>query len=134
MPRKASDPLTPLELEIMKVLWETGPAATQTVQERLAPERKLAYNTVQTMLNVLHRKGKVRRELAGRAYLYEPVVSRAQAARQALGDLVSRMFEGSAESLVLSLVETRQLTPEKLAELSALIEKSERSEEDRDDD
>jgi predicted transcriptional regulator len=125
MPRKTSDPLTPLELEIMKVLWETGPAATQTVQERLAPERKLAYNTVQTMLNVLHRKGKVRRELAGRAFLYEPVVSRAQAARQALGDLVSRMFEGSAESLVLSLVETHQLTPEKLAELSTLVEKSE---------
>src|SRR6059058_4994031 len=120
MPRKTSDPLTPLELEIMKVLWETGPAATQTVQERLAPGRKLAYNTVQTMLNVHHRKGKVRRELSGRAYLYEPVVS--------------RMFEGSAESLVLSLVETRQLTPEKLAELSALIEKSEKSEEDRDDD
>ncbi len=134
MPRKTSEPLTPLELEIMKVLWETGPAATQTVQERLAPERKLAYNTVQTMLNVLHRKGKVRRELSGRAYLYEPVVSRAQAARQALGDLVSRMFEGSAESLVLSLVETRQLTPEKLAELSALIEKNETNEENRDDD
>ena len=131
MPRKSADPLTPLELEIMKVLWETGPAAVQAVQERLAPERTLAYNTVQTMLNVLHRKGKVRRELAGRAYLYEPVVSRSQASRQALGDLVSRMFEGSAESLVLSLVETRQLTPEKLAELSALVETSK---EDRDDD
>jgi BlaI family transcriptional regulator, penicillinase repressor len=129
--KTTAEPLTPLELEIMKVLWEAGPAATQTVQERLAPGRTLAYNTVQTMLNVLHRKGKVRRELSGRAYLYEPVVSRAQAARQALGDLVSRMFEGSAESLVLSLVETRQLTPEKLAELSALVDKSE---EDRDDD
>jgi len=106
MPRKTSDPLTPLELEIMKVLWETGPAAVQAVQERLAPDRNLAYNTVQTMLNVLHRKGKVRRELAGRAYVYEPVVSRAQAAQQALGDLMGRMFGGSAESLVLSLVET----------------------------
>ena len=125
MARKTADPLTPLELEIMKVLWETGPAAVQTVQEHLAPERKLAYNTVQTMLNVLHRKGKVRRELQGRAYVYEPVVSRAQAAGQAVGDLVSRMFGGSAESLVLSLVEARHLTPEKLAELSALVDKSE---------
>jgi BlaI family penicillinase repressor len=125
MPRKTADPLTPLELEIMKVLWETGPAAVQTVQEHLAPERKLAYNTVQTMLNVLHRKSKVRRELQGRAYVYEPVVSRAQAAGQAVGDLVSRMFGGSAESLVLSLVEARHLTPEKLAELSALVDKSE---------
>jgi predicted transcriptional regulator len=134
MARKTAESLTPLELEIMKVLWDTGPASVQTVQERLAPERTLAYNTVQTMLNVLHRKKKVRRELAGRAYVYEPVVSRAQASRQALGDLVSRMFGGSAESLVLSLVETRQLTPEKLAKLSALIEKSEKSEEDRDGD
>jgi BlaI family penicillinase repressor len=125
MTRKTADPLTPLELEIMKVLWEVGPAAVQSVQERLAPERKLAYNTVQTMLNVLHRKGKVRRELQGRAYVYEPVVSRAQAAGQAVGDLVSRMFGGSAESLVLSLVEARHLTPEKLAELSALVDKSE---------
>ena len=125
MTRKTTDPLTPLELEIMKVLWETGPAAVQTVQEHLAPERKLAYNTVQTMLNVLHRKGKARRELQGRAYVYEPVVSRAQAAGQAVGDLVSRMFGGSAESLVLSLVEARHLTPEKLAELSALVDKSE---------
>jgi predicted transcriptional regulator len=125
MARKTSDPLTPLELEIMKVLWEAGPSAVQTVQEHLAPERTLAYNTVQTMLNVLHRKGKVRRELQGRAYVYEPVVSRAQAAGQAVGDLVSRMFGGSAESLVLSLVEARHLTPEKLAALSALVDKSE---------
>jgi BlaI family transcriptional regulator, penicillinase repressor len=129
---KAADPLTPLELEIMKVLWETGPAAVQTVQEHLAPDRKLAYNTVQTMLNVLHRKGKVRRELQGRAYVYEPVVSRAQAAGQAVGDLVSRMFGGSAESLVLSLVEARHLTPEKLAELSALVDKSEEDGDGRD--
>ena len=56
------------------------------------------------------------------------MVSRSQVARHAVGDLVGRMFEGSAERLVLSLVETRQLTPEKLAELSALIENSEKSE------
>ncbi len=122
MARKTAEPLTPLELEIMKVLWETGPAPVQTVMERLAPARKLAYNTVQTMLNVLLRKGKVRRESRGRAFLYEPVVSRLQASRLAVSDLVHRMFDGSPESLVLSLVETRQLTPEKLAELSALIE------------
>jgi BlaI family penicillinase repressor len=125
MARKAGDPLTPLELEIMKVLWDGGAAAVQEVQERLAAERPLAYNTVQTMLNVLLRKGKVRRTLSGRAYVYAPVVSRTQAAGQAVGDLVNRMFGGSAESLVLSLVEARQLTPEKLSELSALVEKHE---------
>jgi len=130
MPRKIAEPLTPLELEIMKVLWESGPASVQTVQERLSPGRALAYNTVQTMLNVLHRKGKVQREIQGRAYLYEPVVSRAQASGQAVSDLVSRMFDGSAEGLVMSLVETRQLTPEKLAELSELLEGSEQGVDD----
>jgi predicted transcriptional regulator len=106
----------------MKVLWKTGPAAVQTVQEKLQAERQLAYNTVQTMLNVLVRKGKVRRELRARAYFYEPAISRVQATRQAVGDLVQRMFDGSPESLVLSLVETRQLTPEKLAELTRMLE------------
>jgi BlaI family transcriptional regulator, penicillinase repressor len=125
MARKTAEPLTPLELEIMKVLWETGPAAVQTVQEALAPGRKLAYNTVQTMLNVLLRKGKVKRESRGRAFLYEPVVSRVQASRVAVSDLVRRMFDGSPESLVLSLVETRQLTPEKLAELARLVDGAE---------
>jgi predicted transcriptional regulator len=127
MARKTAESLTPLELEIMKALWDLGASNVQAVQERLAPERALAYNTVQTMLNVLHRKGKVRRELQGRAYVYEPVVSREQTAGQAAADLVSRMFGGSAESLVLSLVETRHLTPEKLAELSAMLD----AEEDR---
>lgn len=132
MARKAAEPLTPLELEIMKVLWDTGPASVQTVQERLASDRRLAYNTVQTMLNVLHRKGKVERQLQVRAYLYAPTVSRGQAAGQAVGDLLHRMFDGSAESLVLSLVETRHLTPEKLAELSELLEKSAEEEHGKD--
>lgn len=123
MPRHANpEQLTPLELEIMKVLWDLGPSPVQAVQENLPQDRKLAYNTVQTMLNVLHRKGKVRREIQGRAFVYEPLVSRPQAARMAAADLVHRMFDGSAESLVMSLVETRQLTPETLSRLQALLE------------
>lgn len=121
MPRKKSEHLTPLELEIMKVLWEAGPASVQTVQQRLEGSR--AYTTVQTMLNVLHRKGKVTRVLEEKAYLYRPAVSRSQAIGHALGDLVDRMFGGSAESLVMSLVETKRLTPAKLAKLQRLLEK-----------
>jgi BlaI family penicillinase repressor len=124
-PGKTTEQLTPLELEIMKVLWETGPASVQAVQEKLPADRQLAYNTVQTMLNVLHRKGRVRRDTQGRAFVYEPAVSRVQAASQAVGDLVQRMFDGSPESLVLSLVEARQLTPETLARLSAMLEEEE---------
>jgi predicted transcriptional regulator len=119
--RQTADQLTPFELEIMKILWETGPDSVQGVQEKLPADRRFAYNTVQTMLNVLHRKGRVRRAMQGRAFVYEPTVSRVDAASQAVGDLVQRMFDGSPESLVLSLVEARQLTPETLARLSAML-------------
>ena len=113
--------LTPLELEIMSVLWVTGPANVQAVQAGLG-SRELAYTTVQTMLNVLHRKGRVKRELRDRAYVYRPVLSRQKAVRQAVGDVLDRFFGGSADSLVLSLVETRRLTPAKLAEIQKLLE------------
>jgi BlaI family penicillinase repressor len=122
--RKNPEPtLTPLELEIMNVLWETGPVNVQTVQGRLK-NRNLAYTTVQTMLNVLHRKGRVKRQLKDRAYLYRPVLSREKAITQAVGDMLDRFFGGSADSLVLSLVETRHLTPEKLARIQKLLERS----------
>ena len=68
--RKGSNTLTPLELKIMQVLWSEGPSNVVDVQQRLKPQDDLAYNTVQTMLNVLHRKGRVRRTLAGRAFVY----------------------------------------------------------------
>ena len=124
MPRKKnSDPgLTPLELQIMNVLWETGPANVQSVQANLKG-RELAYTTVQTMLNVLHRKGKVKRLLKDRTYIYRPLLSRQKAVSQAVGEMLDRFFAGSADGLVLNLVETRHLTPEKLARIQEIIER-----------
>jgi len=122
MVKRKNERLTPLELEIMHVLWETGAANVQTVQQGL--KRELAYTTVQTMLNILLRKGKVKRNLKDRAYFYKPAVSHKQIVSQTVGDLVERLFGGSAESLVMSLVETKHLTPEKLARLNKLVEKS----------
>jgi|SRR5215472_3153494 len=122
MTRRREERLTPLELEIMNVLWETGAANVQTVQHSLA--RDLAYTTVQTMLNILHRKGKVKRTLQDRAYFYKPAITRRQVASQHVGDMVERFFGGSAESLVMSLLETKHLTPEKLARLNRLVKES----------
>jgi predicted transcriptional regulator len=122
MARRKIERLTPLELEIMHVLWETGPANVQTVQRKLP--RELAYTTVQTMLNILHRKGKVKRTLKDRAYFYRPAVSRSQVVRSAVSDLVEHLFGGSVESLVMSLVETKHLDAEKLARLNRLLQES----------
>jgi len=124
--RKSSElPLTPLELEIMNVLWETGAANVQAVQGQLKG-RSLAYTTVQTMLNVLHRKGHVKRTLHGKAYEYEPLLSRDTASSNAIRDMVDRLFGGSVEALLMSLVKSKELRPRNLAKLTALIEKHER--------
>ena len=119
MARQKSQHLTPLEMEIMDVLWKTGAANVQVVQQKL--KRELAYTTVQTMLNILHRKGKVKRTLKDRAYFYRPSITREKAISKQVVDVVDRLFGGSAESLVMSLVETKHLTPAKLARLQELV-------------
>jgi predicted transcriptional regulator len=124
-----SQQLTPLELQIMKVLWDCGPCNVQSVQERLAGSPKLAYTTVQTMLNVLHRKGRVRRRLHGRAYDYTAVLTREKAASNAIGDMIDRLFGGSVEGLLMSLIKSRQLDPKKLQELSGVVEEHARGKE-----
>ena len=117
--------MTPLELEIMQVLWETGSATVQVVQKQL--KRELAYTTVQTMLTVLHRKQKVKRTLKDKAYIYKPAVTRSNFTGHAVREFIDRLFGGSAEGLVMSLLQEKHLTREKLASLHELIEKEERN-------
>lgn len=126
--------LTPVELEIMKVLWRTGPAMVQKVRAMLPGEPAPAYTTVQTMLNVLLRKGRVKRVLKGQAYEYAPVVTKQAAVRQAVRDLLDGLFGGSAEDLVMNLVQNRHLTAEELANVIDLLSQSqkERGNERRD--
>lgn len=116
--KKGSNSLTPLELQIMQVLWSEGPSNVQHVQKILSPSNELAYNTVQTMLNILHRKGRVRRSLHGRAYVYCTAASKESVLGQAVRDLVERMFGGSSEDLVMSLIKSRQVDLERIADLS----------------
>ncbi len=100
----------------MQVVWKRGGGSVSAVQAELDPP--LAYTTVQTMLNILERKGKLKRELQGRAYIYTARVTEAKALGQQLRDLVDRMFGGSSEELVMSLLKTRQIDAKKLAELT----------------
>jgi predicted transcriptional regulator len=116
--KKESSSLTPLELQIMKVLWSEGPSNVQNVQLKLRPDTELAYNTVQTMLNILHRKGKVRRTLQGRAYIYRTVASKEKVLGQAVRDLIERMFGGSSEELVMSMIKSGQVDLKRIADLN----------------
>lgn len=116
MQNKKTQNLTPLELEIMQVLWQSGPCTVADVQPKLQAE--LAYTTVQTMLNVLLRKGKVKRVQEGRAFRYRAAVSRERASGNALTDLVKRMFGGSNEALLMAMVDSRQISAEELARIA----------------
>lgn len=116
MKNRKNPALTALELRIMRVIWNRGASTVSAVQAELKPP--LAYTTVQTMLNILERKGKLKRELQGRAYLYSARVSESRAVGQGLRDLIDRMFGGSSEELVMSLLKSRQIDAKKLAELT----------------
>lgn len=124
-------PLTRLELHIMEVLWKVGSGTVQQVLDRLQLEPRPAYTTVQTIMTILYRKGKVTRILKGKAYKYAPALSRKGATRAALREVLNRFFGGSAENLVMSLIENRQLSARKLAELTRVIEESESKERKR---
>lgn len=121
--RKGSSSLTQMELQFMDVLWQQkGSSSVQQVQDTLAANgTELAYTTVQTVLNTLEKKGKVSRELDGRAYVYLPAITKESILKQAVRDLADRMFGGSSEDLVMSLIQTREVDAKRIAKLARKI-------------
>jgi predicted transcriptional regulator len=117
----AKSGLTKLELRIMQVIWKRGSSTVAEVQGEMRPP--LAYTTVQTVLNILERKGKLNRELEGRAFVYTAKVSEEKANGQSLRDLIDRMFGGSSEELVMSLLKSRQIDAKRLAKLTEQFSK-----------
>jgi len=123
--RKASEQLPPMELAIMQVLWERGPSTVQEVQAQL--EGEPAYTTVQTILNIMAQKGRTKRTLNGKAYVYRAALSRELAMGSAVQDLVERMFGGSVESLLMNLTKPEKVDAETWARLRrAIAEKEEK--------
>ena len=125
MTRPPKTSLTKLELELMQVIWRLGKGTVGAVQAELP--RDLAYTTVQTMLNILERKGKLRRELHGRAFFYSARVTEAKALGQGVRDVIDRMFGGSSEELVMSLLKNGQIDVERLAELTVRFNEEEKN-------
>ena len=127
---KAARVLTPLERRIMHVLWDGGAGNVQKVRQGLKGEPQLAYTTIQTTLNVLHRKGRVKRKLVGRAFEYSATVSQEAADSQSIKDVLHKVFQGSVDDLLLSLVRSKHLNAQKLAELQAKLETARDAEEE----
>jgi len=120
--RKPSPTLTPQELEIMKVVWSRGRATVRDVYEALLEERRIAYTTVMTMMNVLEKKGHLRKRSFGRSFVYRPTRPQGKVLGSMVQEFVDRVFGGSAAPLLAHLVEEERLTPEELDALAKRIE------------
>jgi predicted transcriptional regulator len=112
---------TDAELEILSVLWETGPATVREVFEVLSTRRTAQYSTVLKFLQIMAEKGLVRRDERQRAHVYEAARPREWTQRQLVGDLLERAFAGSAKALVMGALSARKASRKELAEIEALL-------------
>ncbi len=127
MARPVSEHPTELELAILKVLWQKTPQTVQGVREGLAATgRELAHSSVITVMNIMVRKGYLRRDKAGRAFEFTPLVEQQSVSRQMLGDIVNRVFDGSASAVMLELLETSDVDADEIAADRRLINRKSR--------
>jgi predicted transcriptional regulator len=118
--------LTDQELAIMRIVWERGSATVRDVYEGLLKHRKIAYTTVMTMMGILEQKGRLTKEAAERAYVYRPAEPQSKVVGGMVKDFLQRMFDGSAQPLLVHLAENRQLRQEDLDEISKLLKTAKR--------
>src|ERR1700676_4680165 len=121
--RPKSPTLTDQELEIMKVVWDSDAVTVRDVNEALLEKRRLASTTVMTMMNILEQKGHLEKTQEERAYVYRSTKPRNQVIRGMVREFVNRVFNGSAEPLLLHLVEDRKLSEKDIDEIRTLIRK-----------
>lgn len=125
MGRKPSPTLTDGELRLMRVLWRLGPSTVGEIVDALAGANTPAYNTVQTMMRILERKGFVSHRKDGRAFVFHPLVDESGARKRAIRHVLDRFFDNSPGTLVLSLLENEHVPDAELRQLRDLIERHE---------
>ena len=105
----------------MKVVWGRGEATVRDVYETLLERRKIAYTTVMTMMKILEQKKYLRKSQDDRAYLYRPAKPKKQVIQGMVREFVDRVFNGSAEPLLVHLMEDRKLSSKDLEESARMI-------------
>ena len=119
MAKKTTTKPTPAEVEILGILWDHGPATVREIHAGLGADR-LGYTGALKLLQNMHAKGLVNRNQDGQAHIYE-AREPARMKRQLLGDLVQRVFAGSASQLVLHLLEDEKATQEEIEEIRQML-------------
>ena len=115
--------LTDSEWQILNVLWERYPATARGIAERLPKENNWAYTTIKTLLTRLAEKGAVKESKKGNTSLYEPLLSKQMARRNALKSLANQAFDGAFGPLMHFLLEDQKLTVNQRHQLLNAIQK-----------
>ena len=123
MSKKKLKSMSPSETEILRLVWELNEATVQQILDRLPSDRKLAYNTVQTLLSRLEQKGYLRHRIDGKAHVYVPAVKQKEVIKTTVGDFLSRLFGGDPKPLVQFLAEDGKINEEDINRLRELINK-----------
>ena len=131
MARRPQETPTEAELEVLKVLWDRGPSTGRDVLDVLNAQRKRAYTSVMSVLNIMSDKGQVTRKPLGRAFIYTAKKPRERTLGKMVSSLLGRAFEGSASSLVSQLLHQSKPTPEELEKIRRAIEEYEGRSTDR---
>jgi BlaI family penicillinase repressor len=118
---------TASELKILHVLWAKGPSTVREVHEALSEKKEVGYTSVLKFLQIMTAKGIVRRNETQRAHVYESCVPAEQTKRQLAGDMLQRVFEGSASQLMMHALAGRKASREEIEELRRLLDEYERS-------
>src|SRR6201998_487543 len=117
---------TTSELEILRVLWTRGPSTVREVHEALSEQKSLGYTTVLKLLQIMTATGTVRRNEEQRAHVYEACQPATETKRQLVGDVLERVFEGSASELMIHALKGRRTSKKELEELRRLLDEYER--------
>jgi len=120
--------LSPLQLAVLRVLWDRGEATVQDVRDGLAPEREFAQTTVATLLRRLEKRGVLTHRSEGRQFVYRPLQDADTVGRALVGELVDDLYGGRADALFAHLLEAKDVAPGDLARIKALIEEHQREE------
>lgn len=118
---------TASELEILRVLWARGPSTVREVHDALSESREVGYTTVLKLLQIMTTKGIVRRNETQRAHVYEAGVPAEQTKRQLAGDMLQKVFEGSASQLMMHALAGTKASEREIEELRRLLDEYERN-------
>jgi BlaI family penicillinase repressor len=116
---------TPLELTILRALWDNGPSSVREIAAILNRTKPTGYTTVLKMLQIMTEKGLVARDASRRPQIYRPRYSQEQTQKHLLGDLLQRAFDGSVKTLVMQALSTGKSSPEDLKAIEELLDRIE---------